>query len=170
MTAGEVTTHPAPQVSAVAAPAWVSAEASVPDRMLTLAYRVATGAGYSQTERERLCRQATELPAVAQALASAPGLGEWRNPARALRSQVVTFLRADLGRRADDERLTTVLRGAVLLDELALLPPRQRFALWATTLASCTADDLEIRTGWTPRQIAHLVRAALRTVTTHARL
>ncbi|MFD5089799.1 hypothetical protein ACFWMR_04320 [Amycolatopsis thailandensis] len=154
----------------VAAPVWVSAETDVADRMLTLTYRVATGAGYSRAECERLCRQVTALPAVVQVMDSDCGRAGWENPARSLRAQVVEFLRADLGQRVDGESLDAVLRGAVLLDELALLPPRQRFALWSTTLSSCTADDLGIRTGWTARQIARLVRAALRTVTTHARL
>lgn len=66
-----------------------------------------------------------------------------------MRARVLTELRADLGRRIDRPRLDAALRDAVLLDEVTLLPPRQRFALWSTAVEHLTTAELATRTGWT---------------------
>ncbi|MEV4049717.1 hypothetical protein AB0J55_00900 [Amycolatopsis sp. NPDC049688] len=145
-------------------PAWESVEVDLPGRMLTLVYRVACQTGQSRRTSVRLCRRilgaqpdATEPRAVVDA-------------GRHVRARVLTELRADLGRRIDRPRLDAALRDAVLLDEVTLLPPRQRFALWSTAVEHLTTAELATRTGWTSPQIARLLRGALRTVTSKATL
>ncbi|WIX84570.1 hypothetical protein [Amycolatopsis sp. DG1A-15b] len=160
MTAGS---HSRPS-TADPAPAWESAEVDLPGRMLTLVYRVACQTGHSRRTSATLCTRilcaqpdATESRAVADA-------------GRQVRARVLTELRADLGRRIDRPRLDAALRDAVLLDEVTLLPPRQRFALWSTAVDHLTTAELATRTGWTSPQIVRLLRGALRTVTSKATL
>ncbi|MDQ7810697.1 hypothetical protein Q5425_43815 [Amycolatopsis sp. A133] len=145
-------------------PEWESAEVDLPGRMLTLVYRVACQTGHSRRTSATLCRRilcaqpkATESRAVVDA-------------GRQVRARVLLELRADLGRRIDRPRLDAALRDAVLLDEVTLLPPRQRFALWSTAVDHLTTAELATRTGWTSPQIARLLRGALRTVTSKATL
>jgi hypothetical protein len=145
-------------------PEWGSAEADLPGRMLTLVYRVACQTGHSRRTSATLC---------SRILSAQPDATESRavvNAGRQVRARVLLELRADLGRRIDRPRLDAALRDAVLLDEVTLLPPRQRFALWSTAVDHLTTAELATRTGWTSPQIARLLRGALRTVTSKATL
>ncbi|MET0132473.1 MAG: hypothetical protein ABW215_02660 [Kibdelosporangium sp.] len=154
-----------------AAPTWVTDQVSLPERMLMLTYRVAVSLGCSRRERARLCRRVLSAPVGVRMFAcSAPrGTARGSDPGRRPRAEVLTLLRVELGPRVERTRLDEALRDAVLLDEIALLPPRQRFALWASALAGQPMARIVIRTGWTPSQVARLLRAALRTVTVQSR-
>ncbi|WP_326943805.1 MULTISPECIES: sigma factor-like helix-turn-helix DNA-binding protein [unclassified Amycolatopsis] len=143
---------------------WQSAETDLPGRMLTLVYRVAKQTGRSQRTSTALCRRV---------LAAAPEVDRRCRDAaaeRQVRARVLVALRADLAPRIERATLDAALRDAVLLDEVTQLPPRQRFALWSTAVDRLTTAELATRTGWTPPQIARLLRAALRTVTSSATL
>lgn len=145
-------------------PEWESAEVDLPGRMLTLVYRVACQTGHSRRASATLC---------SRILCAQPDVTEWQavvDAGRQVRARVLTELRADLGRRIDRPRLDAALWDAVLLDEVTLLPPRQRFALWSTAVDHLTTAELATRTGWTSPQIARLLRGALRTVTSKATL
>lgn len=162
---------PSGRTPAVAVPSWVSGEADVPERMLMLSYRVATAVGQSRRQRARLCQRVVRSVVLPQIPGSSPlDPAWWTDPGSRLRAQVLARLRSELSSRVDQADLDTALRSAVLLDELALLPSRQRFALWASVLAHHTTADIGARTGWTPRQVARLLRAALHTVTTRSRI
>jgi len=151
-------------MTAAPVPEWESAEVDLPGRMLTLVYRVACQTGQSRRTSVRLCsRILCAQPDVTES-------GSVVDAGRQVRARVLTELRADLGRRIDRPRLDAALRDAVLLDEVTLLPPRQRFALWSTAVDHLTTAELATRTGWTSPQIARLLRGALRTVTSKATL
>jgi DNA-directed RNA polymerase specialized sigma24 family protein len=146
------------------APAWRSADPDLPARMLTLVYRVAKQTGRSRrTSTALCCRVLTASPEVDRRCRDAAA-------ERQVRAHVLVALRADLAPRIGRAQLEAALRDAVLLDEVTLLPPRQRFALWSTAVDHLTTAELATRTGWTPPQIARLLRAALRTVTSGATL
>ncbi|MDT8915221.1 hypothetical protein [Amycolatopsis sp. PS_44_ISF1] len=166
MTAGTRSRPAAPDAHLRELPPWLTAEADVAGRMVTLSYRVACSTGRSRRESKRLLDRL--LPALAEAGRPRP-VGEWTDPGRRARARLVKALRAELTPEVDRAVLAAALRDAVLLDELALLPPRQRFALWATAVARRSTDDLIAVTGWTPRQVSKLLQAALRTVALHAR-
>ncbi len=135
-----------------------------------LTYRVATELGRSQRQRTRLCRRIVVGAVLAQSPeAPRSDVSTTTDSGRRLRSEVLARLRSELGSRVSHGELDAALRNAVLLDELALLPPRQRFALWAAATAQHTVADISARTGWTPQQVARLLRASLQTVTAHTR-
>jgi hypothetical protein len=146
------------------AAAWRSADPDLPGRMLTLAYRVAKQTGRSRRTSTALCRHVFDASPELDRRCRDAAAG------RLVRARVLVTLRADLAPRIDRARLDEALHDAVLLDEVTLLPPRQRFALWSTTVDHLTTAELATRTGWTPPQIARLLRAALRTVTSGAKL
>ncbi|WP_033296374.1 sigma-70 family RNA polymerase sigma factor [Amycolatopsis jejuensis] len=146
-------------------PSWLDGEPSVDERMLALAYRVAHQA-VGQSRRARARARGSVVLALTSVDTSRPA----KDPARrGTRAQVLAVLQAEFGSKADPARLASAVRDAILLDELALLPPRQRYALWATALAHRSVAEVTDATGWTPSQVARLVRAALRTVATQAR-
>ncbi|WP_409186537.1 hypothetical protein F9C11_20805 [Amycolatopsis sp. VS8301801F10] len=92
-----------------------------------------------------------------------------RDPGRRdLRARVLAALHAELASWVDETRLESATCDAVLLDELALLPTRQRYALWATASQHRNVAEVAATTGWTPAQVARLLRAALRTVAAQA--
>ncbi|VVJ21786.1 Uncharacterised protein [Amycolatopsis camponoti] len=141
-----------------------SAEVDLPGRMLTLVYRVACQTGHSRRTSAALCSRILGAQPDADRSPASVDAG------RQVRTRVLVELRDVLGRRIDRPRLDAALRDAVLLDEVALLPPRQRFALWSTAVEHLTTAELATRTGWTSPQIARLLRGALRTVTSKATL
>ncbi len=145
-------------------PEWESAEVDLPGRMLTLVYRVACQTGHSRRKSAALCSR------ILCAQPDAAGSRAVVDAGRQVRTRVLVELRAVLGRRIGRSRLDAALRDAVLLDEVTLLPPRQRFALWSTAVDHLTTAELATRTGWTSPQIARLLRGALRTVTSKATL
>ncbi|WP_344417858.1 hypothetical protein [Amycolatopsis minnesotensis] len=149
-------------------PSWVREGPDVPERMMTLVYRVGAGLGRSPRGCARLCLRVLVRAAVAGAESPIRDERGWVDPGRRLRARVVAALRVDLGPRIDRARFEAVLRDAILLDELALLPPRQRLVLWTTVLGRGTLSDLVAETGWTPHQTARLLRAALQSVTAHS--
>ncbi|MEC3980370.1 sigma factor-like helix-turn-helix DNA-binding protein [Amycolatopsis sp. H20-H5] len=153
-------------------PDWVWLDPlDVRERMLALTYRVARRMGRSRHASARLCRRVFSPPATMDVWdVSDPAVDGPLAPrfGRRLRARLVTEVRAQWGRRHRDG-LEGALREAVLLDELALLPPRQRFALWATTLQGRSVAEIAAHTGWTPAQIARLVRSALTTLTIRTR-
>ncbi|MEC3976404.1 hypothetical protein [Amycolatopsis sp. H20-H5] len=145
-----------------AAPRWVSQDVEVPERMLTLTYRVATSLGRSPRQSARLYHRV---------VGARTGLATERagtDSGRRTRARVLVALEAELAPHTQRSRLDAALHDAVLLDELTLLPPRQRFTLWSAALAHDTVADIATRTGWTPAQVARLLRSALKTVTAHA--
>lgn len=146
-------------------PSWLDGEPAVGERMLALAHRVAQQA-VGQSRRGRGQARGSVVFAL-RAAGTSPASTD--PGSRDTRAKVLAALRAALATRADPVRLESALRDAVLLDELALLPPRQRYALWATALRHRSVAEVAAATGWTPAQVARLVRAALRTVTAQAR-
>ncbi|WIV59239.1 hypothetical protein [Amycolatopsis nalaikhensis] len=163
-------TRPAPAARTDTAPAWGSADADLPGRMLTLVYRVARQTGLSRRPSVALCRRLLcAQPGVNQAC---PGLDTpvGRAAERRVRARILIALRAELEQRIDRARLEAALRDATLLDEVTLLPPRQRAALWSVAVDHCAVTELAARTGWSPLQIARLLRAAMRTVSSAANL
>ncbi|SEP52354.1 Sigma-70, region 4 [Amycolatopsis saalfeldensis] len=150
-------------------PEWLS-EADVAGRMVTLAYRVAHSTGRSRRECKRLWDGLVPAFAEAARAGSAKAGPGWADPGRRARSQLLTALRAELAPRVERGVLSAALQDAVLLDELALLPPRQRFALWAAAVSHQDIADISAATGWTPGQVSRLLQAALRTVAIHARI
>ncbi|GAA3546863.1 hypothetical protein GCM10022222_33100 [Amycolatopsis ultiminotia] len=147
-------------------PAWLDGEPAVDERMLTLAHRVARrAAGRSRRARAEAGKSVVLVLSTVDTSgpAAVPG-------GRDARAKVLAALQARLGARVDRRRLDSAAREAVLLDELALLPPRQRYALWATALQHRSVAEVAAATGWSPAQVARLLRAALRTVAAHAQL
>ncbi|GAA1958736.1 hypothetical protein GCM10009754_31360 [Amycolatopsis minnesotensis] len=149
-------------------PSWVRERPDVPERMVTLVYRVGVGLGRSPRGCARLCSRVLVRSAVLGAEPSTRDEQVWIDPGRRVRTRVVVVLRADLGARIDLAYLDSVVRDAIFLDEMALLPPRQRLALWMTTLGDGTVPDIVARTGWTTSQTTRLLRTALQSVTAHS--
>jgi DNA-directed RNA polymerase specialized sigma24 family protein len=52
----------------------------------------------------------------------------------------------------------------VLADELTLLPPRQQAAIRLTMQRRYSVRQITERMGWTPQQVARLLRAGLTTL------
>ncbi|WIX82807.1 hypothetical protein QRX50_19515 [Amycolatopsis carbonis] len=81
-----------------------------------------------------------------------------------IRGLVLAAVHGELAAGIARDRLRAVLQEALLLDEVALLPLRQRFTLWAAAVQRRTVAEVAELAGWTPAQVARLLRAALRTV------
>lgn len=157
MTAGTHTPHDA---HLRALPPWLSGDPSFGERMISLGYRVACNLGSSSRVRKRVWRRVAAELAVSDT--AGPDHG------RPARDRVLASLHAEFPSRGRTAKLESAVRDAVLLDELALLPPRQRFALWATAVEHRSVADVARTTGWTPAQVARLLRTGLRTVGSHS--
>ncbi|MGW4527703.1 hypothetical protein [Amycolatopsis sp. NPDC004378] len=143
--------------SAPSVPQWLNDKTVSPqDRVLLLTYRIARGSGASRRRSARLCREMLRWHVNQQVC-----VGVCLN-----RTGMITALRAQLNEAGPG--LETAIRDAVLLDELVLLPPRQRLALWAATVQHESVIEISRRTGWTQPQVSRLLRAALLTVGRHA--
>ncbi|GAB2796704.1 hypothetical protein [Amycolatopsis magusensis] len=143
-------------------PTWVGAsEVSEPDRLIAIVYRIARRTGRSPAAAARLC-----IRLVPQ-MVSAPS-GERRDrlaAARRGRSALADTLRTR-SRNRDTGVFDEALNEAVLMDELALLPPRQRFTVWAMAIEHRTVSEVIAETGWTSTQVMRLLNAGLSTITT----
>jgi hypothetical protein len=128
-------------------------------RISALVASTPSGAGHPPAQCDPCPRWPVEV-------CSSTGRCHAQCPVRAL---VLAELRAELAPQVRHARLEAALSDAMLLDEEALLPPRQRFALRSTAIDRATVADVLARTGWTAPQVARLLRAALRTVTSHSR-
>jgi hypothetical protein len=132
-------------------------------RMLALAWQVTRRAGLSPRACARVCRDV--LTDCAAHCRAAP---DPRVPARLAaareRAAVLDALRARLRHRVAPATLERAIGAAVLLDELARLPPRQRAALTAAALHGRSVTEIAEQTGAAPHQVARLLRTALRTL------
>lgn len=82
---------------------------------------------------------------------------------------MLAALRAHLRPTVDPVVLERALSDAVVWDEVALLPPRQRLVLTLAAGHHATVSSIARDTGWSQHQVTRLVRAALTTVTLHTR-
>jgi DNA-directed RNA polymerase specialized sigma24 family protein len=131
----------------------------VETRMFALAYRVARLLGYSPRSSARLCRQ------VLVSLGDQPDTARTvPDTTRTERDRVLDALRRAVRPSIDQDRLNRAIHDAVLCDEVALLPSRQRLAVRLALLQRCTVEQIAERTGWNRQQIARLLRAGLGTV------
>ncbi|HEX3617888.1 MAG TPA: sigma factor-like helix-turn-helix DNA-binding protein [Solirubrobacteraceae bacterium] len=147
-------------------------EPGITERMLTLTYQVAQRMGRSERASAQLCEKVLNPGSPTSLLLDTEAHGAQSSaadPGRRTRARILTALRAALGSYADRGRLEGVLHAAVLSDEMTLLPPRQRFALSSAINEHRTIAEIAEQTGWTPGQVSKLLRAALITVTMHAR-
>jgi DNA-directed RNA polymerase specialized sigma24 family protein len=136
------------------------------ERMLTLAYRVVREVGYSPRASRRLCRRLFRaMPPRPDTPRTAPPDSVRPDSGRRTRARLVAALRAAVPTRVDIQALERALDGAVLADELTLLPPRQQAALRWALQQGCTVSQISERTGWTPHQVARLLQAGLTTLT-----
>ncbi|MFB9924142.1 sigma factor-like helix-turn-helix DNA-binding protein [Amycolatopsis halotolerans] len=142
-----------------ALPSWLSGDPSFGERMVSLGYRVARNLGSSSRVRKRVWRRVTAELAASDV--AGPDYG------RLARDRILASLHTEFPSARQTAKLDSAAREAVLLDELALLPPRQRFALWATAMEHRSLADIADTTGWTPTQVARLLRTGLRTVGSH---
>ncbi|WP_103349892.1 sigma-70 family RNA polymerase sigma factor [Amycolatopsis sp. CA-128772] len=134
-------------------PRWLGDTAVSPgDRIVLLTYHVARRTGSSRRRSGRLCRDMLRRHLEEQTPAR-----DRRNRAR-----LIAALRIQLKHAGPD--VDTAIRDAVLWDEVALLPPRQRYALWAAVVRHDSVAEISRSTGWTPPQVSRLLRAALMTV------
>jgi hypothetical protein len=136
----------------------------VESRMFVLAYRVTRLLGYSHRSSERLCRQV--LVSLGDQSGIAPTDGGLARPdtTRAERDRVLAALRTAVRPSIDQDRLDRAMHDAVLCDEVALLPSRQRLAVRLALLQRCTVEQIAERTGWNREQIVRLLRTGLGTV------
>ncbi len=126
------------------------------ERMADLAWRAARGAGLSEQASTQVCQDVlADVPAARQA------------PQRGVRTGVLAALRHHLAPAVDAVHLERALRDAVLWDEVALLPPRQRLVLTRVAGLRMPVSAVARDTGWSPDRVVCLLRAALRTVTVH---
>jgi hypothetical protein len=144
-------------------------ELGIAERMLTLTYQVAQRMGRSQRASAQLCERVLNPRSPGSVLVDADPPSSVSDPGRRVRARILTALRAALGSHTDRGRLEGVLHAAVLSDEMTLLPPRQRFALSSAINEHRTIAEIAEQTGWSPNQVSKLLRAALVTVTLHAR-
>ena len=144
-------------------------EIGVAERMLTLTYQVAQRMGRSQRASAQLCERVLDPRSPVSVLVDADPSSSAPDPGRRVRARILKALRAALGSHGDRGRLEGVLHAAVLSDEMTLLPPHQRFALNSAINEHRTIAEIAEQTGWSPNQVSTLLRAALVTVTLHAR-
>ncbi len=78
--------------------------------------------------------------------------------------------RTGASRRAARALLEAALADAVLLDEVALLPPRQRFVVREMTLERRSPAEVAATTGWTGAQVLRLLNAGLSSITTRVHI
>ncbi|MEV4604167.1 hypothetical protein AB0K15_43260 [Amycolatopsis sp. NPDC049253] len=168
----EATTPHEPSVVERAAPVFVEAadagllsaarprsrgEDDLAVRMVNLAYRVTVSTGCSRRTRARVWRSVSTVVASRSA-AGAP------NEDERIRGLVLAAVHGELAAGTARDRLLAALEEALLLDEVALLPPRQCFTLWSAAVERRSVAEVAALAGWTPAQVALLLRAALRTV------
>jgi DNA-directed RNA polymerase specialized sigma24 family protein len=134
------------------------------DRMLVLAYRVVRLLGYSRRSSQRLSQQI--LVSLGDHLSTEPAEDSQTQAARsrAEREHVLSALRRVVRPSIGHEQLDRAMHDAVLCDEVALLPPRQRLAVRLALVQGCTVEQIAERTGWHREQIVRLLRAGLGTV------
>ncbi|GLY42721.1 hypothetical protein Amsp01_087440 [Amycolatopsis sp. NBRC 101858] len=150
-------------MTAVAGPSEPAArsEDSSTGRLVALVYGAALRAGVSRRSAARLC--ARHVPAVQ------PGQPPERAAdARLVRMRVVRAVRSELVRRRAAKVVDEALADAVLLDELALLPPRQQFAVRSAVRQGWSVSEIVEATGWTRAQAIRLLNAGLSTITASA--
>ncbi|OZM71310.1 hypothetical protein CFN78_21210 [Amycolatopsis antarctica] len=132
--------------------------------MDSVIHRIAREAGLSRARSGRLRRRLAESPRWQALIAPA----RTDHGARRVRARVIAEVRAELAPRTDTSTLQRAVHTAVLLDEVSLLPPRQRYALWSAAIEGRPAADIARRTGWTASQVHRLLGSALTTVTVRA--
>jgi hypothetical protein len=135
------------------------------ERLLTLVYQVCRLVGRPRGATARLCRRLLLTTPPHLPVAGPRAVDAERRASRRL----LTALRAELSPRIERDRLDEALNTAILWYELTLLPPRQRLVLSSAVHERKSVADIATRTGWTHTQVARLLRAALNTVTLHAR-
>ncbi|WP_370964608.1 hypothetical protein [Amycolatopsis sp. cg9] len=147
-----------------AEPSWLrSPEVGDAERVLEMVYFVARRTGRSRAAAARLCvRLVPKLAASAAAAPSSPALR--LAAARQGRVTVAATLRS-LDRRRDPAVFDNALAEAVARDELALLPPRQRFTVWSVAVRHRPISAVAAETGWTHSQVVRLLNAGLSTIT-----
>ncbi|MCR6490660.1 hypothetical protein M8542_48470 [Amycolatopsis sp. OK19-0408] len=145
-------------------PPWIRCpEVSDADRILDMVYVVARRTGRSPKASARLCtRLVSELATSTTLAVSAPGSRQ--AAARHVRVAVATALRVR-SRRCDTKVFDDALAEAVARDELALLPPRQRFTVWSIAVSHRQVAEVVAQTGWTRSQVLRLLNAGLSTIT-----
>ncbi|GLY38354.1 hypothetical protein Amsp01_043780 [Amycolatopsis sp. NBRC 101858] len=148
----------------VAEPPWLrNLEVSDIDRVLEMVYFVVRRTGRSPAAAARLCvRLVPKLAASATAAPSSPS--HRLAAARRARIAVATTLRG-LEHRRDPAVFDTALAEAVVRDELALLPPRQRFTVWSVAVRHRPISEVAAEAGWTRSQVVRLLNAGLSTIT-----
>ncbi|WP_326951940.1 hypothetical protein [Amycolatopsis sp. NBC_01286] len=131
-------------------------------RPVALVYRVARRTGASRRAARRLCVRL--LPVVpGEPVADVAS-------ARRIRVLVVRALRTELAPRCDAALLEAAVADAVLLDEVALLPPRQRFVVREMALERRSLAEVAATTGWTRAQVMRLLNAGLSSITTRVHI
>ncbi|GLY41849.1 hypothetical protein Amsp01_078720 [Amycolatopsis sp. NBRC 101858] len=145
-------------------PPWIrSPEVSDTDRVLEMVYLVARRTGRSPGAAARLCIRL--VPKLTASSTTAPSSPAHRlAAARRGRIAVAAALRS-LDRRRDPAVFDNALAEAVVRDELALLPPRQRFTVWSVAVRHRPISEVAAETGWTRSQVVRLLNAGLSTIT-----
>lgn len=135
--------------------------------MVSLVYRVAREVGYSPQASQRLCLRLFRVrPAwLDNPTAVAGGSPTGVDTGRRTRARLLAALRAALPSDVDRQLLQRALDSAVIADEVALLPRRQQAVVRWAMEQRCTVREISERTGWTPGQVARLLRAGLTTLT-----
>lgn len=128
------------------------------DRALAFVYLVARRTGRSPASAARLCTR----------LMSRRSAGRVAG-ARNVRASWSAELRVRLRRRRGAQVFDEALADAMVLDELALLPPRQRFAVWEAVIRHRKVTDIAEDTGWTRGQAGRLLHAGMSSLATRVK-
>ncbi|WP_326835720.1 hypothetical protein VSH64_12430 [Amycolatopsis rhabdoformis] len=128
------------------APGWVRAPwPAEDDRSLTLAFRVARGAGLSRRAAARLCRRLVREGQLA-----------------AGRDRLLAALSATLRPRVAEDRLAKATADALLLDAFQTLPHGRRGLLWSALREQRSAAELAAESGLPAQRVHEQLRDALR--------
>ncbi|MEV7551958.1 hypothetical protein AB0N89_20255 [Amycolatopsis sp. NPDC089917] len=128
------------------------------DRGVAFVYRVALRSGLPPLAAEELCDRL-----VPAALDTTKHSWETRDDRWVSRS-LATALRTRLNDQCDPRDLEAALAEAILLDELVLLPTRQRFTVWAAIVRGRPLAEIAAETGWSTAQVRRLLTAGLTSI------
>jgi hypothetical protein len=136
--------------------------------MLTLTARISLYVGCSRRRRTQLRRLISVLVEqhLKTARDTASSAGE---ESSGLRDRVLAAVWAELVSRHEPTQLADAVWRAILLDELAYLPPQQRQVLTPAVTGSAAVAAISAATGYTPWQVTQGMRAALITITNSTR-